>query len=368
MDKKWMKRAIELAKKGKGFVAPNPAVGAVILKDGKLIGEGYHMQYGQAHAEINAIKSVKSSCKDATIYVTLEPCSHYGKTPPCVDAIIKEGFKRVVIGMIDPNPKVAGKSISKLRAHGIDVDEGVCQEECEALNPAFIKAMTKKAPYIVLKTGMSLDGKIATKYGESQWITSEPSRAYVHELRHELDGIMVGINTVLVDDPMLTARREERSAHPIRIIVDSKARLPLDSKIAMTAHEVSTIVATTEEAPLAKVNDLEKMGVRVIKTPSKDNHVDLPYLMSELYQLNIHSILLEGGGQLNDSAVQSGIVDEIISFIAPIIIGGKEALSPVSGVGVETLAQAMRLEGIKITQYGDDICIRGKVVKACSQD
>ncbi len=362
MDLKYMELAISLAKKGEGFVNPNPKVGSVIVKDGEIIGEGYHKKYGDFHAEVNAINSTNTSCEGATIYVTLEPCHHYGKTPPCVDAIIREKFSRVVIGMMDPNPKVAGQSIEKLKKHGIEVLVGVLEEECKNLNKGFIKVMTKKTPYVVMKTAMTLDGKIATKTGESKWITGEESRKYVHNLRHSLQGIMVGINTVIKDDPMLTARRDEKTIQPIRIIVDSSGRIPLTSKIVKSANEYRTILVTTNKIDKNKEEELINKKLEVLKISIIDERINIKEMMKALCELSINSILLEGGGTLNDSMLKANAVDEVISFISPKIFGGKDAITPVSGNGISSIDEAYKLENMEVEQIGDDICIRGKVI------
>ncbi len=363
MDTKFMQIAIELAKNGAGFVNPNPKVGAVIVKYGKIIGQGFHQKYGENHAEINAINSAKESCEGATIYVTLEPCNHYGKTPPCVDAIIKNKFSRVVIGMKDPNPKVAGKSIQKLLNNGIKVTVGILEKECINLNPEFIKLMVHKTPYVVMKTAMTLDGKIATKTGESKWITGESARQYVHILRHELQGIMVGVNTVIKDDCMLTARRQEETVQPIRIVIDSKGRTPINSKIVKTASEYKTIIVTTNQIKPEKENELIEKNIHIIKVLDINGKVDLSAMMIELGKLNINSILLEGGGTLNYSMLKANAVDEIIVFVAPKLFGGIDATTPVSGDGISNINDAYELENLDVICIGADLCIKGKVVK-----
>jgi diaminohydroxyphosphoribosylaminopyrimidine deaminase/5-amino-6-(5-phosphoribosylamino)uracil reductase len=368
MDDQWMMKAIELAKKGQGYVNPNPKVGAVIVKNGKVIGEGYHKIFGQAHAEMNAINSVKGTCKGAVIYVTLEPCFHYGKTPPCVDAIIREKFKRVVIGMKDPNPNVAGKSIQKLKEKGISVTVGVLESECRKLNPGFLKLVNEKKPYIVMKTAMTLDGKIATVSGESRWITGGESRKKVHELRHELQGIMVGINTVLRDNPMLTARREKESCQPVRIVVDSCGKIPLDSNIVQSATEYNTIVITTERIKTEKLHLLTDFGVTVEQVKTVEGRVDINDMIMRLGELSINSILQEGGGTLNDSMLRSGNVDEVICFISPKIFGGKLAKTPVEGTGVSGIEEAYQLEKISFELVGEDLCVKGMVKNNCLLD
>lgn len=363
--KEYMRRAIELAKCGLGHTNPNPLVGAVIVKDGRIIGEGYHARYGELHAERNAIASLKESAKGATIYVTLEPCCHYGKTPPCTEAIIEHGISKVVIGSRDPNPKVAGKGVKILRAAGIEVIEDFMREECDQLNPVFFHYIQTNIPYVVLKYAMTADGKIATKTGESKWITGESSRQYVQKLRSRYMGIMVGIGTVLADDPMLNARMEG-ARQPIRIICDSHLRISLDSKICQTAAEYKTIVACALEekewVQSEKKRMLEKMGVEIINIPSdSEKHLDLKVLMRILGEKKIDSILIEGGGCFNDSAMRAGIVKEVKAFVAPKIFGGKDGVSPVSGEGIEKIDDVRKMTLKKVTQIEEDVLLEYEV-------
>ncbi|WP_330388965.1 bifunctional diaminohydroxyphosphoribosylaminopyrimidine deaminase/5-amino-6-(5-phosphoribosylamino)uracil reductase RibD [Tepidibacter thalassicus] len=359
-----MKRALELAKLGIGYVNPNPLVGAVIVKDGKIISEGYHQFYGGPHAEINAFKNTIEDVKGATMYVTLEPCSHYGKTPPCAQEIVKKGISKVVIAMRDPNPIVSGKGIKILKENKIEVIYGVLEEEAKKLNEIFIKYITEKVPFCILKTAMTLDGKIACYTGDSKWITNEFSRKYVHELRHRVSGIMVGIETVFMDNPRLTTRLKDKKGNsPIRIVVDSKARIPLDSNVLNKDLEGNTIIATTEFAQENKIKSLKEMGLDVIVTPIKDNKVDLNYLMKELGKINIDSVLLEGGSTLNYSALNEGIVDKVIFFIAPKILGGINAKTPVGGQGKEYVKDAFKLYDLKMSRFEEDFMIQGYIRK-----
>lgn len=361
MDKQFMMEAIKLARKGSGFVNPNPLVGAVIVKNGKVIGQGYHERYGGPHAEVNAVNNAKESVEGATIYVTLEPCFHYGKTPPCVDLIIKKHFSKVVIGMKDPNPLVAGKSIEKLMSQKIEVVVGILEDEIREMNRVFIKYITEKKPYVIMKTAMTLDGKISTKTGDSKWISGEASRRLVHQMRHDMMGIMVGIGTVLKDDPSLTTRQESQEGlNPRPIIIDSKGRLPLTSRLLKEHDKGTIILGTTEHLQLHIEEALKAEGVTIIKTSSIDGKVNLPELMIELGKLGIDSILLEGGSTLNGNAMEAGIVDEVVSFIAPKIIGGR-GVSPVGGEGVENIKDAKILEQISVQSIGEDILVRGKV-------
>jgi diaminohydroxyphosphoribosylaminopyrimidine deaminase/5-amino-6-(5-phosphoribosylamino)uracil reductase len=364
MDVKFMKRALELAEKGSGYTKPNPLVGAVIVKDGKIIGEGYHEIYGSHHAEINAFRNAIEDVEGATMYVTLEPCSHYGKTPPCANAIIEKSIKRVVIGLLDPNPLVAGSGIEILKNNGIEVVIGVLEDEGKRLNEVFLKYITTKLPFGILKTAMTLDGKIASAIGDSKWITNELSRQYVHELRHRVSGIMVGIGTVLTDNPELTTRLKNREGvDPIRIIVDSAARIPLNAKVLNLDSKAKTIIAATEKADKQSLRDLRNKGADIIITPLKNNKVDLSYLMQQLGQREIDSVLIEGGGALNFSALEEGIVDKVISFIAPKIIGGAASKTPVEGDGISHMKNAIQLENIQISRFEEDIMIEAYLRK-----
>lgn len=364
MDLKYMKRALELAKKGEGYTGPNPLVGAVIVKDGKIIGEGYHEKYGSYHAEVNAFLNAKEDVKGATMYVTLEPCSHYGKTPPCANKIVEKGIKKVVIAHKDPNDKVAGRGINILKENGIEVVTGVLEEESRKLNEIFLKYITTKLPFSILKTAMTLDGKIASRTGDSKWITNEESRNYVHKLRQKLSAIMVGIGTIIADDPYLTTRLEGvPSRDPIRIVVDTKARIPLEANVLNLNSNARTIVAVTELAPAEKLQKIKDKGGEVIITPLKNNKVDLNYLMKALGEKGIDSILIEGGSELNFSAIEAGIVDKVNAFIAPKIIGGNMAKTPIGGQGIELMKNALILNNIDIQRFGDDLMIEGYIRK-----
>ena len=379
-DRTYMLRAIELAKAGQGWCHPNPMVGAVIVKDGKIIGEGYHQKCGQLHAERNAIASLREPADGATIYVTLEPCCHYGKTPPCTEAIMENRISRVVIGSRDPNPLVAGKGAKILREAGIEVIEDFMREECDAINPVFFHYITSRTPYVIMKYAMTADGKIATRTGESKWITGEESRREVHRIRHACMGIMAGIGTVLADDPLLNCRLDEEdlplgACQPIRIICDSHLRIPLDSQICRTADRYETILVCADPSMPAgeiskavpdpqmadRVRALQDLGITVLNLPEQGTgRVDLQQLMTELGARGIDSILLEGGGDLNDSALRAGIVSEIRAFIAPKIFGGA-ARSPVQGMGVEHPSEAIPMELMEMEHFGDDIMLRFRV-------
>lgn len=362
IDEKYMNIALSLSLKGKGYVSPNPIVGALIVKDNVIIGEGYHKKYGENHAEINAFKNAIEDVKESTMYITLEPCSHYGQTPPCAEEIIKRKISRVVIGTLDPNPLVSGRGVKMLRKAGIEVDIGVLEHECMKANEVFMKYITRKEPFVVMKSAMSLDGKIATVTGQSKWITGEEARGKVHLLRKELAAIMVGVNTVINDNPELTCRIED-GVNPIRIIVDSNIRIPLESKILKTAKSVKTIIATTEKADKHKVKIIEELGAQVIKVKSKDGKVDLKKLMKILGEEKIDSILLEGGGNLNFSALNEGIVDKVQIYIAPKIIGGEKAKGVVLGSGIQDLKEAFLIDEATCMNIGKDILIEGYIKK-----
>lgn len=361
-DEYYMRRALALAEKGRGSVAPNPMVGAVLVKDNRIIGEGYHERYGQAHAEVNAFAAATEDAEGATIYVSLEPCSHYGKTPPCADLIIMKQVKRVVVAALDPNPLVSGRGIKRIQAAGIEVEAGILAEESEQLNEVFMKFITEKRPFVVMKTAMSLDGKIATRTGESKWISGQASRQQVHQERGYLTGIMVGINTVLKDNPNLTARLPG-SKNPIRIVVDSRLRIPLDANVLQHQEQAKTILLTTDQANTEKLALLEAKGITVLVVPDSHYRVDLQRAMLELGQRNIDSILLEGGATLNYSALEAGIVDKVQVYIAPKIIGGTESPTPVGGKGVDQLREAYPVERIKMKMIGEDVFLEGYIRK-----
>ena len=361
-DIEYMRRAMELAERGVGFTNPNPMVGAVIVKGGKVIGEGWHERCGEWHAESNAFKNCTVPAEGATMYVTLEPCCHYGKTPPCTEAIIEHGIARVVVGMEDPNPLVAGKGIALLREAGIEVVCGVEEEALREQNRVFLKYISTKLPWVAMKTAMTLDGKIATRTGDSKWITGAEARAYVHELRHRFMAIVVGIGTAVADDPLLNCRIEGRGVRqPIRVVVDSNARLSLDSQLVKTAGEYRTIVAHTRFAPEESVKALREAGVEMLLCKEKEGLVDVRNLLELLGQSGIDSILLEGGGSLNYTFLAEGLADELYAFIAPKIVGGMNAKTPVEGAGMEKMADAINLELENVLNVGHDVLLKLKV-------
>lgn len=362
-DEKYMRQAIALALKGTGRVNPNPLVGAVVVKDGRVIGEGYHQQYGCPHAERNALAACTDSPAGATIYVTLEPCCHHGTNPPCTQALIQAGVSRVVVGSADPNPLVAGKGIAQLKAAGIQVEEGCLQAECDAINFIFFHYITTKQPYLALKYAMTADGKIACHTGASRWITGEAARHHVHQLRNKYAAIMVGTGTALADDPELTCRIENGN-NPVRIVCDTQLRTPLSAKLVTTATEVPTIIATCCQDEI-RHKPYQEAGCQVWVLPAKNEVVDLHALLQRLGQEKIDSVLVEGGGQLNWSLLQAGLVQRVYTYIAPKIFGGSTAKSPVGGIGVDTPQQAFQMKVISTQQLGDDFLLEQEVVSSC---
>lgn len=358
-----MQRAIELAKNGWGMTKPNPMVGAVVVKEGKIIGGGWHDKLGGPHAEINAINSCNEDMIATTIYVNLEPCSHFGRTPPCAMELIKRKFSRVVVAMEDPNPKVAGNGIVMLRDHGIQVDIGCLKEEAFRLNDIFIKYIVAKTPFVLLKSAMTLDGKTATCTGDSKWISGDASRQYVHTLRNRYSSILVGVNTVIKDNPELTARPVgKEGVNPLRIVLDSEGRTPDNSKILDINKEKSTLIAVTSRVNKEKVKLWEYKGVDVIITEAQeDGRIDLQQLMTELYKREIDSVLIEGGGTVAASFIEQGLVDKVAIFVAPVIVGGRNAPTPVMGNGVDSIKKGFRLKHQMLQTFGNDILIDGYI-------
>ncbi|MCK9203080.1 MAG: bifunctional diaminohydroxyphosphoribosylaminopyrimidine deaminase/5-amino-6-(5-phosphoribosylamino)uracil reductase RibD [Bacteroidales bacterium] len=391
VEEKYMRRAIRLARLGTGWVDPNPMVGAVLVKDGKIIGEGFHEYFGGPHAEVNALKnfcqaevpswdgtinempvremmekileSARGLLQDATLYLTLEPCAHEGKTPPCAGFIVESGISRVVVGLKDPNPDVNGKGIGILRAGGVEVTTGVLEKEIRSLNEVFIKYITTRDPFVVLKTAMTLDGKTATITNASRWITGEASRKMVHRMRQQLGGVMVGVNTIMFDDPQLNIRLQARKKwkNPLKIVTDTHGRIPLGAKIFKQDPQLA-LIATTGLASKSRLRDMERLGAQVLICPVKDDRVDLRFLMRSLGVMGIDSVMIEGGGALAFSAIKAGIVDKIVTFIAPKILGGKNAPTPVGGDGIPLMEQAVMLEDMKARKIGQDIMVEGRIM------
>ena len=362
-DRFYMKRALALAKRGWGRTNPNPLVGAVVVKDGRIVAEGYHARRGAAHAEAAAFANAKEDVRGGTLYVNLEPCSHHGRTPPCAEAVVKNGISRVVVAMEDPNPLVAGRGIRMLREAGIDVSVGVCGDEAKHLNEIFVKYITKRRPFVVLKAAMTLDGKIATATGDSKWITGEPARRHVHRIRDRMAAVMVGIGTVLHDDPSLTTRLgpKKKGNDPVRIVVDSRGRIPLGCRAIDSGSKAGLILAATSAIDPEKEARLIEKGVRVVKADGENGRVDFSALMDALHALEIDSVLLEGGGGLNAGALRAGIVDKVMVFVAPKLVGGADAKTPVEGPGVRRMDDAVMLRDVRVRKFGDDILMEGYV-------
>ena len=354
-----MRLALSLAKKGEGKVSPNPMVGAVLVKNGKLIAKGYHRYFGGPHAEVEAIQRAKDKARGCTLYVTLEPCSHYGKTPPCTQAIIRAGIRRVVIATLDPNPINSGRGVQELKKAGIETELGVCEEEATKVNEAFFKFMKKKIPFVVVKVASSLDGKIATSKGESKWITGQKAREFAHRLRGKMDAILVGINTVISDDPSLLAPSKDSLA---RVILDSKLRIPLNSKILKNQDKADTFIFTTSKADRQKLCELKSRGIKVaIVKEDQDGRVDLEEVLKKLASLEIMILLVEGGGKVIGSFFDKGLVDKLFLFLAPRIIGGRNSLTWVEGKGVDLLSQTPHIEVSSLRKIGQDFLLEGYV-------
>ena len=358
--KAFMNRALNLAERGKGRTSPNPLVGAVIVNAGKVVGEGYHQKAGGPHAEVHALRAAEEKAKGGTLYVNLEPCCHWGRTPPCTDALIQAGIAHVFAAHIDPNPKVTVKGVQKLEEADIKVNIGLCEEAAEKLNEIYIKHVTTGYPFVILKMAMSLDGKIATSTGESQWITSEASRQKVHEIRDEVDAILVGIGTITNDNPALTTRLPDKQGKDAtRVVLDSHGKTPTSTKIFNPESEAGVIIAVTPLASAENIANLEKAGAEVIVTPAREERVCFKTLMKTLGARGLTSVLVEGGGKVNASALASGVVDKVMCFVAPKFIGGNQAPCVFDGEGIACLADAPELERWTITELGSDLLIEG---------
>lgn len=362
-DKYFMKMALALAVKGQGFASPNPMVGAVIVKDGKVVGKGCHKAAGEAHAEINAINDAGIASKGATLYVSLAPCNHTGRTPPCTVKIVKAGIRHVVVAMNDPNPDVTGDGIGYIKSHGISVTSGVCEDEAKRLNEAYIKYVTTKRPFVIVKCAATLDGRIATKTGDSRWVSGDESRIYVHRLRHSVDAIMVGINTVKQDDPALTVRlNDTKGLDPTRIILDTNLTIFKEAKVLRLNSNSDTIIISGNSVSEDKKNAIEALGAKVIQSPVKDGMIDLDQLMDRLGGLGITSLLIEGGSSVIASALKAGIVDKVIFFYAPKILGGDDGVPICRGSGPALMDGCMPVKDINVRRFGDDVMIEGYIV------
>ena len=367
-DKQYMREALDLARQGAGRTSPNPMVGAIIVKAGRIVGRGWHRKAGTPHAEIHALADAGLEAENATIYVTLEPCCHQGRTGPCTEALIKAGIHRVVVAMVDPNPLVAGCGINQLRKQGIIVDTGILSDEAASLNAPFIKWISCQLPFVTLKSGISLDGKIATRTGHSQWITGEESRLEVHRMRDAADAVLTGIGTVLADNPELTARLPEGGKSPVRVVLDRLARTPLTAKL-VTDGKAPTLIAVSPDAPSERTLALTKCGVEIITLPKgTDGEPDIGVLLRNLGQRGLTSVLVEAGGTLNSALLFNHYVDRVVLFVAPKIIGGAGAPGPYGGAGSDLLSDAVELEDINVRTFGADLMIDGYVKRREARD
>jgi diaminohydroxyphosphoribosylaminopyrimidine deaminase/5-amino-6-(5-phosphoribosylamino)uracil reductase len=357
-DRDWMRRALELAERGRGYVEPNPLVGAVVVRDGRLVGEGWHQRFGGPHAEVHALAAAGEAARGATLYVTLEPCCHHGKTPPCTDAVLRAGIRRVVAALADPFPQVAGRGAARLRQAGIAVDMGVGEAEARRQNAPYLKLLIAGRPYVHAKWAMTLDGKIATRTGNSKWISGDASRALVHELRARMDGIVVGIGTALADDPLLTVRPPGPRT-PLRIVLDSRARLPVTSRLAATARETPVLVITAGPPP-DRVALLEQAGCTLLDLGG-EGRPGVPQVLAELGRRRLTNILIEGGSEVLGSFLDAGTIDEVHVFIAPRLAGGAQAHTPIGGHGVERIADALRLGTWEVRPIDPDVYLHGVV-------
>lgn len=359
-DKEFMELALSLAKAARGQTSPNPAVGAVVVKDGELAGVGSHLKAGTPHAEVHAIRSAGDRARGAVLYVTLEPCSHHGKTPPCADLIVESGIKKVFVASLDPNPLVSGKGIERLKQAGIDVVTGLGQEEAEQLNQPFFHFIQTKKPFVTLKVAVSLDGKTATKTGDSKWITSPEARGDVHSLRHEHDAILVGINTILQDDPLLTARLPEGGRNPIRIVLDTQLRIPLTANVVQD-KSVKTIIFTAMNHDVEKAIHLQEAGTEVVALPTETIHIQ--DVLSDLGERHIMSLLVEGGAEVHASFVAANAFQQVIFYLAPKLIGGSNAKTAIGGSGIEFVQDATQLEFVTVERIGPDVKIIARPMK-----
>lgn len=359
VDENFMKMAVELAEQGRGWTSPNPMVGAVIVKDSTVVGKGFHQAAGGPHAEIHALREAGEKARGATLYVSLEPCNHTGWTPPCTHAILESGIKRVVAGMRDPDPRVTGGGLAFLESQGVDVSVGVCEDLCHRLNEIFIKYVTTSRPFVVLKCAATIDGCIATYTGDSKWITNPRSRQFVHALRHAVDAIMVGIGTVLKDNPRLTTRLEGRDGKdPMRIVLDTHLSIPQDARLLHLSSDSDTLIVTGNAAPVEKTRKLKELGIRFLAVDDDQGQINLPALVQELGAMGITSVLIEGGSRVNGSAFRAGIVDKLYMFYAPKIYGG-DGIPICAGPGAERMEQSMGLEDIRVHRFADDVMIEG---------
>jgi len=361
-DQHFMQMALDLAIKGEGFTSPNPMVGAVVVKNGRVVGRGYHQMAGGPHAEVNAIDAAGKLAKGATLYVTLEPCNHTGRTPPCTLKILETGIKRVVFAMIDPNLDVAGRGAEFLEQQGIQITSGVCQQQALKLNEAFVKFVRTRRPFVIAKCAATLDGRIATRSGDSKWVTGEKARQFVHRLRHAVDAILVGINTVRTDNPSLTTRLpDSRGKDPVRIILDTRLSISPDARLLRQESEADTILVVGPDLTPDKLTTFEKGGIRVIQSELKNGLIDMNVLMDRLGAMSLTSLLIEGGSRVLASAFRADIVNKVLFFYAPKILGGDDGIPICSGPGPELMSQGIAVKDINVHQFGDDVMIEGYI-------
>jgi diaminohydroxyphosphoribosylaminopyrimidine deaminase/5-amino-6-(5-phosphoribosylamino)uracil reductase len=362
-DAGFMRRALELAERGRGLTSPNPMVGAVVVRDGRIVGEGVHMRAGGPHAEIDALTVAGAASRGATLYVTLEPCTHQGRTPPCVPAVVEAGVVRVVAALADPNPMVAGAGAAHLRSARITVEIGLLADEAERQNRAWLIAVSEGRPHVTLKAAATLDGKLADVHGTSRWITGEPARVQAHRLRAESDAIIVGVTTALRDDPALTVRLAPPwPREPYRVVLDSTARLPPEARLIHAGTPARALVAAAEGAPTARVTALEGAGATVLRCPMRQGRVDVGALLRRLFQLDVRTVLVEGGGETHAAFLDAALTDHVALFVAPLLVGGRDAASVVGGAGRE-LKNAVRLGPVGVTRLGDDLLLEADVVR-----
>jgi diaminohydroxyphosphoribosylaminopyrimidine deaminase/5-amino-6-(5-phosphoribosylamino)uracil reductase len=358
---KFMKAALGFARKGVGKTSPNPAVGAVIVRKGQVVAAGFHRKAGGPHAEVEALNQLEGKARQGdTLYVTLEPCNHYGRTPPCTQAILEKGVRKVVVGMRDPNPRVTGGGCDALSGQGVEVVTGVLEEECQRLNEWFVTYVTKGRPFVIAKTALTLDGWTATSTGQSRWVTNERSREWVHRLRNQVDGILVGVGTVTADDPLLNTRlKKGRGKDPVRIIVDTHLSIPVNARVLGHSHGSETLIAVGEDVPPARLKRLERKGISFLVCPKKEGRIDLRALMDMLGKRSVTSVLLEGGATLMGAMIREKLVDKFCIFKAPKILGGSDGRPMALGKGPSKMEESIRLKDIRIRRFGEDLLITG---------
>jgi diaminohydroxyphosphoribosylaminopyrimidine deaminase/5-amino-6-(5-phosphoribosylamino)uracil reductase len=359
-DREWMRRALELAERGRGWVEPNPLVGAVVVRDGRAVGEGWHRRYGEAHAEVNALAAAGEAARGATLYLTLEPCCHHGKTPPCTDAVLRAGVRRVVAAMADPFPQVAGRGAALLRAAGVVVEVGLAEAEARRLNAPYLQLLSAGRPYVHAKWAMTLDGKIATRTGDSKWISNEASRRRVHALRGRMDAVIVGAGTVRADDPLLTARPPGPRT-PVRVVLDSRGSLRASSRLVQTAREAPVLVAAAGPVAEGEADELRAAGCEVLVLAAAGGRTAVTPLLDELGRRRMTNVLVEGGAGVLGSFLDADAIDEVHVFIAPRLVGGADARTPIGGWGIEKIRDALRVAEWQVEQLEGDVYVHGPV-------